>query len=67
MDNSKKTLLEKLQQGASFVKFNDDGSRTERFFYVCPKLDTLYYNVSKKSFDISRKECNIITLGISSR
>jgi hypothetical protein len=67
MDNSKKTLLEKLQQGASFVKFNDDGSRTERFFYVCPKLDTLCYNVSKRSFEISKKECNIITLEISSR
>ena len=41
-----------------FVKFNADGSLNEGFFYICPKLKSLCYNVSKKRFQNSTNECN---------
>jgi hypothetical protein len=57
MDESKNILLNKLQEGALFVKFNGDGSLNEGFFYICPKLKSLCYNVSKKRFQNSTNEC----------
>jgi hypothetical protein len=58
MDESKNILLNKLQEGALFIKFNGDGSLNEGFFYICPKLKSLCYNVSKKRFQNSTNECN---------
>jgi len=58
MDDSKNILLNKLQEGALFIKFNGDGSLNEGFFYICPKLKSLCYNVSKKRFQNSTNECN---------
>lgn len=60
MDESKNILLNKLQEGASFVKFNADGSLNEGFFYICPKLKSLCYNGSKRRFQNSTNECNYI-------
>ena len=57
MDESKNALLNKLQEGSLFVKFNVDGSLNEGFFYICPKLKSLCYNVSKKRFQNSTNEC----------
>ena len=57
MDESKNILLNKLQEGALFLKFNSDGSLSEGFFYICPKLKSLCYNVSKKRFQSSTNEC----------
>jgi len=59
MDESKNILLNKLQEGSLFIKFDSDGSRTECFFYICPKLKSLCYNVSKKRFQNSANERNI--------
>ncbi|CAF0747420.1 unnamed protein product [Adineta ricciae] len=56
MIESKSYILNKLQEGASFIKFNSDGSRTEGFFYVSPKLHSLWYNTSKKRFQNSANE-----------
>ncbi|CAF1232130.1 unnamed protein product [Rotaria sp. Silwood1] len=56
MEDSKNILLNKLQEGALFVKFNDDGSLNEGFFYICPKLKSLCYNTSKKLFQDSTNE-----------
>ncbi|CAF2012824.1 unnamed protein product [Rotaria magnacalcarata] len=56
MDDLKNVLLNKLQEGTLFVKFNDDGSLNEGFFYICPKLKSLIYNVSKKLFQNSTNE-----------
>jgi hypothetical protein len=60
MDDSKNALLNKLQEGSLFVKFNADGSLNEGFFYICPKLKSLCYNVSKKRFQNSTNECTRI-------
>jgi hypothetical protein len=57
MDDSKNALLNKLQEGSLFVKFNVDGPLTEGFFYICPKLKSLCYNVSKKRFQNTTNEC----------
>lgn len=57
MDDSKSSLLNKLQEGTVFVKFNADGSLNEGFFYVCPKLKSLLYNISKKRFQSITNEC----------
>ncbi len=62
MDDSKNILLNKLQEGALFVKFNSDGSLNEGFFYICPKLKSLFYNTTKKRFQNSTNECNISRL-----
>ena len=60
MDDLNSTLLNKLQEGSLFVKFNADGSLNEGFFYICPKLKSLCYNVSKKRFQNSTNECKIL-------
>jgi hypothetical protein len=57
MDESENVVLNKLQEGSSFVKFDADGSLNEGFFYICPKLNALCYNVSKKSFEEQTNEC----------
>jgi hypothetical protein len=59
MDEAKNVLLNKLQEGSLFVKFNADGSLNEGFFYICPKLKSLCYNISKKRFQNSTNECKI--------
>ena len=57
MDDSKNSLLNKLQEGMVFLKFNTDGSLNEGFFYICPKLTSLFYNISKKRFQNTTNEC----------
>ncbi|CAF1093353.1 unnamed protein product [Rotaria sordida] len=56
MDNIKNILLNKLQEGALFVKLNDGGSLNEGFFYICPKLKSLCYNPSKNFSQNSTNE-----------
>jgi hypothetical protein len=59
MDDLKNTLLNKLQEGSLLVKFNVDGSLSEGFFYICPKLKSICYNVSKKRLQNVTYECNV--------
>ncbi|CAF1503342.1 unnamed protein product [Adineta steineri] len=64
MNDSVNTIVNKLQEGTSLIKFNPDGSRNEGFFYICPKLNTLCYNPSTKRFQNSTieyplKDCEV--------
>ncbi|UJR10105.1 hypothetical protein I4U23_014327 [Adineta vaga] len=64
MDVSKTSILNKLQEGASFIKFNADGSQTDGFFYISPKLNSLWFNTSRKRFqncanEYPLKDCQV--------
>ena len=63
------SVLNKLQEGTSFRKFDADGSWNEYFFYVSPKIYVLCYNISKKVLQNSVNECRMtprcfVSLGI---
>lgn len=59
MNVSRDVILNKVQEGSSFLKFNSDGSLSECFFYVSPKLNALCYNVSKKAAQNAPNECKL--------
>ena len=59
MNVARDVILNKLQEGSSFLKFNSDGSLNECFFYVSPKLNALCYNVSKKAAQNAPNECKL--------
>ncbi|CAF0746800.1 unnamed protein product [Didymodactylos carnosus] len=52
----KNSVLSQLQEGALFIKFNADGTRGERYFYLCPKLNAIRYTGSKKLLQNSEVE-----------
>jgi hypothetical protein len=59
MNVPRHVVLNQLQEGSLFTKFNSDGSMNECFFYISPKLNVLCYNTSNKILKDLANECKI--------